>query len=253
MSLPYPQHPKILPFRAQPRTLGMAIQPRMPLLRCPNGLSSGPFGLKALCSGRCLREGTAPMLPLKSICKISWRLASLFCRALGRPLAVQGHETGHGNCSHCQRQLLKLAAGHPSTISLCPDSQIASLVPPSASPTLAGDLNPRSEQGSSLSQHPHLKAQAGKGTLSVPLWLQSTCSFVCFQLLPQDPGFISTRDRLEQGPVAPEGGSSALHRAEPAQGPLASAPSSSHELQQLGSTKPTCFHVGADPRDHNKK
>ena len=252
MSLPYPQHPKILPFPAQPLTWEMAMQPGMPRLRCPNGQSSGPFGLKALCSRRCFREGTALTL-LKSICKFSWRLASFFFRGLGRPLAVQVHETGHGNCSRFQRQLLKLASGHPSAASLCPHSQIASLLPPSASPTLAGDLDPRSELGSSLSQHPHLKAQGGKGTMSVPFWLQSTRSLVCFQLLPQDPGFISTHDCLERGHAAPEGGSSALHGAEPEQRPLAPAPSSSHELQQLSGTKPACSRVGADPRDHNEK
>lgn len=111
---------------------------------------------------------------LKSSSKFSWRLASLFCRSLGRPLAVHVHEAGHGNCSHFQRQLLKLAFGHPSAASLCLHSQIASLVPPSASLTLAGDLDPKSELRSSLSQHCHLKAQGRKPCMvqsqsSVPL------------------------------------------------------------------------------------
>lgn len=219
MSLLYPQHPKILPSQAQPLTLVTAVQPGMPLVCCPSGRSSGSFGLKALCSRRCLCEGTALTL-LKSSCKFSWRLASLFCRGLGRPPAVQVIDTGYGNCSHFHRQLLKLASGHPSAASLCPHSQISSLVPPSASPTLVGNVDPRSELGSSLSQHPHLKAQGGKETTSVPFWLQSTRSLVCFQLPPQDPGFISTHDCLEQGHVAPEGGSSALRPASPCSSPI---------------------------------
>lgn len=167
--------------------------------------------------------------------------------------AVQVHKAGHGNCSRFQRLLLKLAFGHPSAASLCPHSQIASLVPPFASPTLAGDMDPRSEENFSPSQHPHLKAQGGKGTMFVPICLQSTGSLVCFQFLPQDPGFISTHDCLEQGPESPEEGSSALHGAEQWQHPCIPAPSSSQDIQQLSSTKPTCSHVMADPKNHSKK
>lgn len=189
----------------------------------------------------------------KSICKFSRRLPSLFCSGPGRPLAVKVHKVGHGNCSHFQGQLLNLASGHPSAASLCPHSQIAPLVPPSASPTLAGDVDPRSEESFSSSQHPHLKAQGGKGTMSVPIWLQSTGSLVCFHFLPRDPGFISTHDCLEQGHEAPEEGSSALHGAEQWQHPHIPASNSSHNIQQLSSTKLTCSQVMADTKDHNKK
>lgn len=89
MSLPYPQHPQILPSQAQPLTLATAVQPGTPLFCCPSGHSSGSFGLKALGSRRCLCEGTALTL-LKSICKFSWRLASLFLHRPGQTSCCPG-------------------------------------------------------------------------------------------------------------------------------------------------------------------
>lgn len=133
----------------------------------------------------------------------------------GSPLAAQVHETGHGKCSHSQRQLLEFAFRLPPAASVCPHRPSALLVPPSASPPPAKDLHPGSEQGSRLSQHPPLHPRVERGPFCAFLSPECSCLFAsspCLKILVCYPPMACAEPGAE-------GGSCALRGAEPEQLP----------------------------------